>query len=121
MNASMLKTQTVLLAGELRSPSPSSSRSRNNHQRGKRQKKQPLKSQSISATSLDQRAKKIVLITGGNTGLGFESMKEIARHNNGDDYKVIIACRSVERGRQAVRKIGDLAAADVDVKGHVTT
>ena len=116
MNASMLKTQNVLLAGELRSPSPSSSsRSRNNHQRGKRQKKQPLKSQSISATSLDQQAKKIVLITGGNTGLGFESMKGIARHNNGDDYKVIIACRSVERGRQAVRKIGDLAAADVDV------
>jgi retinol dehydrogenase-12 len=45
--------------------------------------------------------KRIVLITGGNTGLGFISAKEIAAMS--DEFKVVIACRSVERGEKAMK------------------
>jgi retinol dehydrogenase-12 len=47
--------------------------------------------------------KRIVLITGGNTGLGFISAKEIAAMS--DEFKVVIACRSVERGEKAMANV----------------
>jgi NAD(P)-dependent dehydrogenase (short-subunit alcohol dehydrogenase family) len=48
----------------------------------------------------DQRGRRI-LITGGNTGLGFESARELAaRHAS-----VIIACRDIAKGEAARRRI----------------
>lgn len=44
---------------------------------------------------------KIFVVTGGNSGLGYESVKEFSRHN----ATVIMASRSQERGEQAITKI----------------
>ena len=43
-----------------------------------------------------------IIITGGNTGLGFETAKAIARDQH---TLVVIACRSPELGQEAVRKL----------------
>ncbi|KAJ3854745.1 hypothetical protein EV368DRAFT_80337 [Lentinula lateritia] len=45
---------------------------------------------------------KVVLVTGANTGLGFEAAKHFARMN---PQRLILACRSDEKGNQAVRRI----------------
>ena len=45
-----------------------------------------------------------VIITGGNSGLGFETAKKIAKNN---EYRVILACRNPEKAEEAVRKIKD--------------
>ncbi|TFK23999.1 short-chain dehydrogenase, partial [Coprinopsis marcescibilis] len=47
-------------------------------------------------------AGKVVLVVGGNTGIGYETAKHFAQMN---PAKVIIACRSQERGRAAVAKM----------------
>ncbi len=44
---------------------------------------------------------KIIIITGGNSGLGYESAKALA----GKGAEIIIACRSVEKGELAIKKI----------------
>ena len=46
---------------------------------------------------------KTVIITGSNTGLGFETVKKIAL--NSKDYNIILACRNKERGEKAQNKI----------------
>ena len=45
-----------------------------------------------------------VIITGGNSGLGFETAKKIAKDK---EYRVILACRNPEKAEEAVRKIKD--------------
>ena len=45
------------------------------------------------------KATKTVIITGGNSGLGFECAKTIARANEG--CHIILACRNAEKGMQA--------------------
>jgi NADPH:quinone reductase-like Zn-dependent oxidoreductase len=45
---------------------------------------------------------KIVVITGANTGLGYISAREMAKLKA---EKVILACRSEQRGTDAVNKI----------------
>lgn len=44
---------------------------------------------------------KIMIVTGGNSGLGFESVKAFAMKN----AEVILACRSVENGKKAKEEI----------------
>lgn len=44
---------------------------------------------------------KVAVVTGGNTGIGFETAKELAARG----ARVIIGCRSRARGEQAVKKI----------------
>ncbi|CAH0725166.1 unnamed protein product, partial [Brenthis ino] len=44
---------------------------------------------------------KVVIVTGGNSGLGFETAKNLAERG----ARVIIACRSVRRAEEAVKKI----------------
>lgn len=46
---------------------------------------------------------KTVIITGGNTGLGFECTKSILKGKRG--WHVVIACRNEKKARQAVEKI----------------
>lgn len=47
---------------------------------------------------------KTMLITGGNSGIGFEAAKILASHN----ANVVIACRNETKGRQALAKIINL-------------
>lgn len=42
-------------------------------------------------------AQKSVLITGANTGLGFQTSKNLASKN----YRVIMHCRNLEKGKKA--------------------
>ncbi|MDQ0271165.1 SDR family NAD(P)-dependent oxidoreductase [Cytobacillus purgationiresistens] len=50
-----------------------------------------------------KKAKKTIIITGGNTGLGFETAKVIAGASN--DWHVVIASRSQHRGNEAVNEL----------------
>ena len=43
-----------------------------------------------------------VIITGGNSGLGFETAKKIAKNK---DYRLILACRNPEKAKDAVENI----------------
>ena len=45
---------------------------------------------------------KNVIITGGNSGLGFETAKKIAKDR---DYRIILACRNAEKAADAKEKI----------------
>ncbi len=45
---------------------------------------------------------KTVIITGGNSGLGYYCAQEIAKNN---DWYVIIACRNLDKATQAVEKL----------------
>jgi len=42
------------------------------------------------------------IITGGNTGLGFECARALAENH---DWHVVIACRDAEKGREAVKRL----------------
>ena len=43
-----------------------------------------------------------VIITGGNSGLGFETAKKIAQNK---EYRIILACRNPQKAEEAVRKL----------------
>ena len=43
-----------------------------------------------------------IIITGGNSGLGFETAKKIAENK---EYRIILACRNPQKAEGAVRKI----------------
>ncbi|TGJ84677.1 hypothetical protein E0Z10_g4115 [Xylaria hypoxylon] len=47
--------------------------------------------------------KKILLITGGNTGLGFEVVKALCQSQNA--YEIIIGCRMVSKGDDAITEL----------------
>ncbi|CAG2114534.1 unnamed protein product [Medioppia subpectinata] len=44
---------------------------------------------------------KVVIVTGGNTGIGKELVRDLAKRN----AKIILGCRSVERGREAISDV----------------
>ena len=46
---------------------------------------------------------KTIIITGGNSGLGFETAKRIAM--TGGDYSLILACRDSEKGKSASERL----------------
>jgi len=50
-----------------------------------------------------------VIITGGNSGLGFETAKKIAKNK---EYRVILACRNSAKAEEAVQKIKDETGND---------
>ena len=55
---------------------------------------------------------KVAIVTGGNVGLGFKTSLELARKG----VAVTIACRSVEKGEEAAKKIkSEISEADVSV------
>ncbi len=55
---------------------------------------------------------KNIIITGGNSGLGYEAVKMLVKK----DAKVIMASRSIERGEASVKKIKETYPnADIDV------
>ncbi|MES0490288.1 MAG: oxidoreductase [Leptospirales bacterium] len=54
---------------------------------------------------------KVIIVTGGNSGLGFESVKAFAEKG----AEVILACRSVEKGKKAKSEIDS-----GNIKGNIT-
>lgn len=55
---------------------------------------------------------KTIIVTGGNSGLGYETCKMFAKNN----AKVIMASRSIERCKEAVKKIHkSIPNADIDI------
>ena len=42
------------------------------------------------------------IVTGANTGLGFECARALAETH---DWHVVLACRSAEKGREAVKRL----------------
>lgn len=49
---------------------------------------------------------KTVVITGGNSGLGYSCAKEIAKH---EDFYVVLACRNSQKAAEAVKKLQNVA------------
>jgi NAD(P)-dependent dehydrogenase (short-subunit alcohol dehydrogenase family) len=56
-----------------------------------------------TATEIPSMREKTVVVTGANSGLGFEATKELARQG----ATVIMACRSLDRGETAAYEIRD--------------
>lgn len=55
---------------------------------------------------------RVAIVTGGNTGLGFETARMLAAHG----AKVVLAVRDVEKGNQAAARIaGDIAVQALDL------
>ncbi len=52
----------------------------------------------------NERSLKTVIITGDNTGLGYECAKEIAANSTGD-WRIILACRNPEKAASAVKRL----------------
>ncbi len=85
-----------------------------------------------SVDSIENLENKVIIVTGGNTGLGFEAAQIFANHH----ATVVLACKSVERAKAAKKKIlenkdtgtidiipldlGDLASIKAFVKAYKT-
>ena len=60
--------------------------------------------------------KEIVLITGGNTGIGFETIKALFRSSK--PYFILLGCRDPRKGEQALAELYDEfpdAAHSIDI------
>ena len=62
--------------------------------------------------SIPDQHGRVAIVTGGNTGLGFETARMLAGHG----AKVVLAVRDVAKGRQAAARIaGDIAVQALDL------
>ena len=60
--------------------------------------------------------KEIVLVTGGNTGIGFETIKALLRSSK--PYLILLGCRDPRKGEQALAELYDEfpnAARSIDI------
>ncbi|MHA1554024.1 MAG: SDR family NAD(P)-dependent oxidoreductase, partial [Alphaproteobacteria bacterium] len=85
-----------------------------------------------TAEAVPDQSGRIAVVTGGNTGLGFETGRLLARKN----ATVILACRNLEKGGEAVARIkrenptarceamhldlADLSSVERFVEGYMT-
>lgn len=60
--------------------------------------------------------RKRVIITGGNTGLGFETAKALAMSGY---QEIVLACRNAEKGEAAAKKLSAAAPAGVSFKNEL--
>ena len=71
-----------------------------------------MSTKNWTITDIPDLTGKTVIVTGGNSGLGFESVKAFALKG----AKVIMACRSVIKGEEAKKQITKfIPAADINV------
>jgi NAD(P)-dependent dehydrogenase (short-subunit alcohol dehydrogenase family) len=64
------------------------------------------------ATQLPELAGRTALVTGGNSGIGFYTAKELAGHG----ARVVLACRDVDAGRAAAARMpGVVEVAELDL------
>jgi NAD(P)-dependent dehydrogenase (short-subunit alcohol dehydrogenase family) len=67
-----------------------------------------------TARDIPDQTGRVAVVTGANSGLGFHTALELARHG----AKVVVASRSDVRGKEAVaRIIAEVPRADVDLRG----
>lgn len=66
----------------------------------------------FTEASIPDLSAKVAVVTGANSGIGFETARMLA----GNGASVVVACRSVEKGREACRRIEDIhSTADLRV------
>ena len=68
--------------------------------------------QNWTTTNIPDLTGKVVIVTGGNSGVGYEAAKEFARKG----AQTILACRSIQKGQAAIDLIRkDIAAAPAEI------
>ncbi|KAE8882524.1 hypothetical protein PF005_g7958 [Phytophthora fragariae] len=60
------------------------------------------------ASQISSQQGKLAVVTGGNSGIGYETALQLARNG----AHVVLACRDVQRGREAETKIREALASD---------
>ena len=66
-----------------------------------------------TAAQMPRLGGRVAVVTGGNSGIGRATATELARHG----ARVMIACRDIERGKQAADDIRNrVPAADIEVR-----
>jgi len=60
-----------------------------------------MSKQKWTTENIPDLTRKIIIVTGGNSGLGYESVKVFAEKG----ANVIMACRSIEKGKAAKNDI----------------
>jgi len=69
--------------------------------------------EKFSAADIRDQSGKVAVVTGGNSGLGLVTVRELTRHG----ARVILACRSLEKGEAARREIAaGVPGAEIDVR-----
>jgi len=69
-----------------------------------------LSNQSVSPETAATLSNQIVLVTGANSGLGYEACRQLGLSGWG---KVILGCRNKERGEEAMKKLKETTSKDV--------
>jgi NAD(P)-dependent dehydrogenase (short-subunit alcohol dehydrogenase family) len=65
-----------------------------------------------TAAAIGSQAGKTVLVTGANSGIGYQAARELARHG----AHVVLGCRSVTKGKAARERIvGEIPEAELEV------